>query len=100
MVQTQETYIKDSFSFKAEISKLKLSPNASIFTYDAVSMYTNIDNDDYIARILQFLKRPSTKTRLLHYSTSTLLEAPIIVMKNNRMCFGDILVKKPMGIAM
>ena len=99
IVQAQETYIKDSFSFKSEISQLKLPPNASIFTYIAISMYTNIDTDDCIARITEYLKHPSTKKRFTHYSTSTLLEALIIVMKNNRMRFGDLLVKQLMGIA-
>jgi len=100
IVQARETYIKDSFSFKSEISKLKLPPNASSFTYDAISMYTNIDTDDCIARILKYLKLPSTKKRFMHYSVSALLEALVIVMKNNSMRFGDILVKQLIGIAM
>ena len=63
-------------------------------------MYTNIDMDDCIARITEYLKSPSTKKRFTHYSTSTLLEALIIVMMNNRMRFGDLLVKQLMGITM
>ena len=60
IVQVQETYIQDSFTFKAEISKLTLPPNASIFTYDAIPMYTNIDTLDCIASISEFLKKPAT----------------------------------------
>ena len=63
-------------------------------------MYTSIDTDDCIARITEYLKHPSTKKRFTHYSTSTLLEALIIVLKSNRMRFGDLLVKQLMGIAM
>ena len=33
IMQARETYIKDSFSFKSEISKFELPPGASIFTY-------------------------------------------------------------------
>ena len=63
IMQAQETYIKDSFSFKSEISKLKLPSNASIFTYDAISMYANIDTEDCVAQISQYLKLPATKKR-------------------------------------
>ena len=35
-----------------------------------------------------------------HYSSVTLIEALIVVMKNNHMRFGDLLVKQLMGIAM
>ena len=35
-----------------------------------------------------------------HYSSATLIEALIIVMKNNRMSFGDLLIKQLIGIAM
>ena len=65
-----------------------------------VSMYTNIDTDDCIASISEFLKRPSTYMRFQHYSSTTLIEALTIVMKNNRFRFGDLLVKQLMGIAL
>ena len=100
IVKAQATYIQDSFTFKAELDKLTLPPNASIFTYDAVSMYTNIDTEECIASISEFLKRQSTYMIFQHYTSKTLIEALIIVMKNNRMRFGDILVKQLMGIAM
>ena len=38
IVREQETYIQDTFSFKAEIDKIFLPPNASIFTHDADKM--------------------------------------------------------------
>ena len=100
IVVSQETYIKYSFSFKADISALRLPPNTIIFTYDAVSMYTNINTDDCVASISEFIKNPSTKTRFPHYNTSAPLKALTIVMKNNRMKFGDLLVKQLTGIAM
>jgi len=99
-VQAHETYIKYSFSFKSEISKLKLPPNASIFTYNAISMYTNINTDNCIARNSEYIKSHSTKKRFVHYDTSALVEALTLVMQNNRMRFGNLLVKQLMGIAM
>ena len=100
IVQAQDTYVKDSYSFKTEISKLTLPPNASIFTYDAISMYTKIDTEDCISRISSFLKDPTTRQKFSHYPTTALIEAIQIVMTNNRMRFGDILVKQLRGIAM
>jgi len=63
-------------------------------------MYMNINTDDCIERITEFLKNPASKKRFGHYNTSALVEALILVMKNNRMRFGDLLVKQLMGIAM
>ena len=100
IVQAQETYIKDSFTFKTSIASLKLPPNASIFTYDAVSMYTNIDTDECIEALTIFLNRHDIQRRFQHYKPTALVEALKIVMKNNRMKFGDIIVKQVKGIAM
>ena len=63
-------------------------------------MYTNINTDDCIKRISEFLKSPASKKRFVHYNTSALVEALILVMQNNRMRFGDLLVKQLTGIAM
>ena len=43
IIKAQDTYIQYSFTFKADLDKLTLSPNTSAFTYDAESMYTTID---------------------------------------------------------
>ena len=55
-------HMVNSFSFKAEIDKIFLPPNASLFIYDAKSMYTSIDTEECISSISEFLKRPSTYT--------------------------------------
>jgi hypothetical protein len=47
---SQPFYFKDSFTLKEEINKLILLANASIITFDAIAMYTNIDIDDSIAQ--------------------------------------------------
>ena len=56
VVACQPSYFKDSFSLKQEIDKLVLPPNASIITFDAVSMYANIDIDNSISRISSYLE--------------------------------------------
>jgi hypothetical protein len=48
IVKSQPAYFQDSFSLKQELNDLRLPPNASLFTFNAVSMYTNIDIEDFI----------------------------------------------------
>ncbi|KAL7532009.1 hypothetical protein ACHAXR_004375 [Thalassiosira sp. AJA248-18] len=91
IVKAQRTYFKNSFELKQELDKLILPPNASLFTYDAASMYTNINTNDCIERLDEYLNRRSTYMRFTHYSAPALLEAIILVMKNDRMRFGDII---------
>ena len=50
MVKEQHTYFQNSFALKSELDKLKLPPNTSLFTYDAILMYTNIDPHECIVR--------------------------------------------------
>jgi hypothetical protein len=51
VVVDQPIYFKDSFSLKQELDKIVLPPNTSIITFDAISMYTNINIDDSIEQI-------------------------------------------------
>ena len=100
IVKAQPTYFKNSFELKQELDKLELPPNASLFTYDAVSMYTNINSKKCISRLSTYLLDASTSDRFKHYPPSALISALKIVMYNNRMRFGDIIVKQLRGIAM
>ncbi len=50
IVACQPIYFKDSF-----LLKQVLPPNASIITFDAITMYTNIDINDSIDQITNFL---------------------------------------------
>lgn len=100
IVKAQHTYFRDSFVLKRELDQLKLPANASILSFDAVSMYTKIDIDDCIARLSTFLLDPQTQAQFPHYDADALIEAIEIVMRNNRMRFGDIIVKQLIGVAM
>ena len=91
IVKSQPTYFRDSFALKDLLNTLHVPHNASLFTYDAVSMYTNIDTDTCIKRLSDFLLSDATKKKFEHYNAKALIEALKLVMYNNRMKFGDII---------
>ena len=70
---------------------MNLPPNACIFTYDAISMYTNIETKDCINRISEFLLNPTTLAAYPYLNPPITLEALSLVMLNNRMRFNDII---------
>jgi hypothetical protein len=82
------------------LDKISLPPNAFIFMHDSVSMYTNISTDYCIERLTSFLLNPHTGTLYPHLSPQALVEANSIVMKNNRMRFGDLIAHQHKGVAM
>ena len=84
IITSQPSYFKDTFTLKQELDKLVLPPNASIISFDAISMYTNIDINDSIERISTFLAETWD-----NYDCNAWKEAMEIVMKNNRMRFSD-----------
>ena len=100
MVKAQHTYFRDSFALKRELDELELPANASIFSFDAVSMYTKIDIDDCISHLSSFLLSPQTQQRFRHYNAKALIKAIILVMRNNRMRFGNAIVRQLIGVAM
>ena len=77
-----------------------LPPNACLFTYDAVSMYTNIDTQQCIQRLTAFLTKQTTIAQYPHIKPTALIEAIHLVMNNNRMRFGDLFIHQHKGIAM
>ena len=93
--------IKDSDSFRDEVIRLQLPPNAKMVTFDAVSMYSNID----ITHAMSVMKHwfdtfvPSPGKESLG-PTNTLLAAINLVMRNNIMQFGDSYFKQLIGTAM
>lgn len=101
IVKTQNTYFKNSFELKQLFDTMETLPtNASLFTYDAVSMYTNIDTQQCIERLTSFLSDPTTLEKFPHLKPKALIEAIDIVMNNNRMRFNNLYVHQHKGIAM
>jgi len=95
VVTSQPTYFKDSFALKRELNTLVIPPNASLFTYDAVLMYTNIEIDDCLERISTFLSTIWDKIEC-----AAVTSAMEIVMRNNRIRFGDLIFHQIRGVAM
>ena len=93
VAQSMRTYIKDSFEFKRLLREHgSLSPRARIFTFDAVSMYTNIPTD-YASEIISKYLRDINEYRF-EYHAKTLISALKIIMKNNIIKFGDVYKKQ------
>ena len=63
-------------------------------------MYTNINTEDCLQRLETFLSSQATIEKYPHLSPRALIEALHIVMNNNRMKFGNMLVRQHKGIAM
>ena len=99
IVQDQALYFKNSVELKTELEALALPANASLFTYDAVGMYPSIDTADCLARLTGYLSQKEVSGKY-GFSPTALLEAIELVMLNNCMRFGDIIVKQISGIAM
>ena len=78
---------------------MDMPPNACLFSYDAVVMYLSINTTQCIARLSDYLSFPEISSKY-GFSPKALLEALTLVMLNNRMRFGDIIVKLLSGIAM
>ena len=84
-MKAQNIYFKDSFALKDILDTLLLPSNASLFTYNAISMYTKIDTKDCIECLSNLLQLPYTLRRFTHYSPDALISAIKLVMLNNRM---------------
>jgi hypothetical protein len=95
-VKIQPSYFKSSFDLRKEIDTLELPPNATLFTADAVSMYTNIPTD----RALLFIGKYLRSKVFPGIPTEALMEALRCVMKNNIFTFGDTIWKQKTGTAM
>jgi hypothetical protein len=99
IVQNQALYFKNSVELKSEMEQLDLPANISLFTYNTIAMYPNINTAQCIKWLSNYLIDPNISSRF-GYSPAALLDAIKLVMENNRMRFGDVIVKQVSGIAM
>ena len=99
VAQQQPSYIKSSYTFKQKLHQLEIPPfRVSLFTADAVAMYTNIPTDRALIKIKQHL-RDNAET----YSDIPIeatLEGLEMVMKFNIFTFGDLTFLQRKGTAM
>ena len=80
-------YFKESFELTKILKTLNAQKDWSIFSFDAISMYTSIDTQDCISRLSNFLLDPETTFKYPYYPVKALVEALTLIMKNNRMRF-------------
>ena len=92
------SYIKSSFDLKKFLVTLALPPNCSVFTADAVSMYTNIRTPAALYAISRYLHRH--RRHLADVPVNAVIEALRIVMCNNMFQFGDTFWIQLTGTAM
>ena len=86
-----------------QITQQQWPSNTSLFTSDAVSMYTNIHLDHALPVILEFLKATELGQQICRkesINTSALAAALELVMRNNVFCFGDTYFLQTSGTAM
>ena len=90
--------VKDSESFRREVIKLTIPPNARLVTFDAQAMYSNISIPHAIEIMKHWLElhlghrqRPRSKA---------ILEGLELVMRHNIMKFGDSYFLQKIGTAM
>ncbi len=99
IVKDQVLYFKNLAKHKGDFEDMTLPANTSLFTYDAVAMYPCINTAKILDRQSGFLSSPEISSRY-GIKPTALLEAIELVMYNNRMHFGVVLVKQVSGIAM
>ncbi len=99
IVKDQVLYFKNSAELKSDLNNLTLLPNASLFMYDAVAMYPSIDTTNCLVCLSGYLSNKEV-SGTYGFLSKALLETLELVMLNNHMRFGDIIVKQISRIAM
>ena len=92
----QRSYFKNSLSLKQHLETLHIPNGARLFIADAVSMYTNIKTSHALHNIRRYL----LQKRYPGITLQPLMEALILIMKNNIFRFGDTYWHQKSGTAM
>ena len=100
IVTRQRSYFKSSSELKKQIITFdNMNGNhMSLYTADAVSMYTNIDTDKALHEISNYLHQH--RQLFLDVPTDAVVDALTIIMKNNVFRFGDTHWHQLTGTAM
>lgn len=99
IAKDQLAYFQDSFALKKMLNEIKLPAGASLFSMDAVSMYTSIDSEACLTILSEFLRKRENIVKY-DYNADCIIEALAIVLRSNVMKFGDLFVKQIKGVAM
>lgn len=95
------TYVKDSQQVLNELKDLILPYGALLFTSDANSMYNNIDTDHAIEVITWWLNDLNERDLLPPlFPLEAVIDAMVIIMKNNIFEWGDLYFLQLLGTAM
>ena len=96
IAKKQQSYFQDTFALLKLLKDLPpLPPNASFFTCNAKSMYTNIDTDVALALIANYLRQHEKEFKTYH--TKSLIAAMNLVFRNNILSFGDAFLRQLVG---
>ncbi|KAL3790505.1 hypothetical protein ACHAWO_010636 [Cyclotella atomus] len=95
------TFVKDSQQVLDEVKLLNLPPQAKLFTCDANAMYNNI-NTDHAVQVITWWLRDLESTNQLppDFPLDAVLDAMVIIMKNNIFEFGTCYFLQLVGTAM
>jgi hypothetical protein len=99
LMQYMPWCIKDSKTFREELIRLEIPQNAKLFTFDAISMYSNIDLNHGIA-IMQLWLESLIPEDGHSIPTKAILDALELIMRNNIMTLGDTCFIQLLGTAM
>jgi hypothetical protein len=98
IVRALPSYISSSLQLKQRLERLTFEPSrVSLFTCDAVSMYTNIDTDHALVKIAHFLR---TSPLCKDCPSGAIICGLEILMRNNVFKFGDTFWIQEQGTAM
>jgi len=92
-------YIKNSIAVIQDLKCLTIPDNALQFSADAVSMYTNIETQQALTSMHDFIQS-SIHNIPESFPTSLFLQVLEIVMKNNIFSFGNTFWLQQIGTAM
>jgi len=94
-----QSYTKNSADIIQDLKKLTLPENATLFSADAKSMYTNIDTSLGLDTLKNFLHENSTRIPT-SFPTNLFLQIMELVMRNNIFSFQDTYWLQTSGTAM
>ncbi|KAJ0390861.1 hypothetical protein ATCC90586_011374 [Pythium insidiosum] len=94
MLQRLPSHLRDSDALLTELRQIQPSPQHRLFTFDAVSLYTNIPTGTGIATIETMLKEEQ------HRFENVIVQGLRYIMNENLFTFGDCVWKQIKGTAM